>query len=120
MDALQRELRKEWEARHRAEKEFDRRMRNMKTESKWTAVLCTDPDETVVYDLFGDPVKLVKTRSLNSEEDDKGAISVCFKISKQEYDDLCRMANNFGMSNSRYCRDAVRKILNDHKLLIEP
>ena len=88
-------------------------------ESKITAKLCDPSEQGTMTDLFGDPVKIAKTHPKRG--DNKApVVTVAFKMSNDEYKKLCRMAEKFGISNSRYCRDAVRQMLHDHECILQP
>lgn len=83
-------------------------MRNI-IDSEYTAKL---NEESCTVDLFGDPIELVKTRGKRHKE--VPLVTVSFKMKWDEYKELCKMAQRFGMSKSRYARDAVRESLKNH------
>lgn len=76
--------------------------------------LCTDPERDCVEDLFGNPVEMVRTR-----QDTPRMVSVAFKIQPDELKELQAIADLFGMSVSKYCRDAVREVVSGHRMLIK-
>lgn len=76
--------------------------------------LCTDPERDYVEDLFGNPVEMVRTR-----QNTPRMVTVGIKIPPDELKELQAIANLFGMSVSRYCRDAVREAVRNHRMLIK-
>jgi len=70
-------------------------------------------------DLFGETVKVVSTHKKRKQEE-KADVCVTIKLTQKEFDMLIKMADKFGMSKSRYCRDAVRQMLHDHECILKP
>jgi hypothetical protein len=84
----------------------------------WKTELSDGSESGTMIDLFGDPIVLKK--KLGKEHKDKLVVSVTFKMTDAEFKNLTRMADKFGMSTSRYCRDAVRQALADHECILDP
>lgn len=76
--------------------------------------LCTDPERDYVEDIFGNPVEMVRTR-----QNTPRMVTVGIKIPPDELKELQAIANLFGMSVSKYCRDAVREAVSNHRMLIK-
>ena len=85
--------------------------------TKQTALICDPSDKGAMTDLFGQTVKVVSTHQKKKEPAD---VCVAIKLTKKEYETLVKMADKFGMTKSRYCRDAVRQILHDHECILQP
>lgn len=83
-------------------------------EAEYTAKLSDSADATT--DLFGNPIVLVKTRQKKKKE--LPNVCVCFKIRQDEYDELRKIVDKFGMNISRYVRDAVRKTIAEHRCIL--
>ena len=78
----------------------------------------TDGSEKgTMLDLFGEPIVMKKYGKVHK---DYPAVSITFKMKNAEFKKLRRMADKFGMSISRYCRDAVRQMLADHACILDP
>lgn len=83
----------------------------------YVAKLTDGSESGTMLDLFGDPI-VVKQKKY--KEGEKMKVTVTFKMTEAEYNRLSRMADKFGMSTSRYCRDAVRQSLADHACILDP
>jgi hypothetical protein len=89
--------------------------------SESTSVACNPSEKGAMTDLFGETVKVVSTHKKHKRKQDETAdICVTIKLTTKEFETLVKMADKFGMSKSRYCRDAVRQILHDHECLLQP
>ena len=84
----------------------------------WVTQLTDGSENGVMLDLFGNPIVLKQKKS--KEHEDRLVVSVTFKMTDAEFKKLSRMADKFGMSTSRYCRDAVRQVLADHECILDP
>lgn len=85
----------------------------------WVTKSCGFDADDVEFDLFGNPIKVVRARNKKTE-DETPTVPVCIKLTKSEHKTLCQLADKFGMSKHKYCRDAVRQIMVDHKMLLKP
>ena len=84
----------------------------------WVTQLTDGSENGVMLDLFGNPIVLKQKKFKEHEE--RLVVSVTFKMTDAEFKKLSRMADKFGMSTSRYCRDAVRQVLADHECILDP
>lgn len=68
-------------------------------------------------DLFGKriPIEPVKRKRKQTPK-----VTVAYKLGWDEYQELLDIAGKFGMSVSRYCRDAVRHTMKEHECILTP
>lgn len=66
-------------------------------------------------DLFGNEIK---ERKKATEKPDGIVVSIHLKLKSNEYNQVLAISRKFGMSVSRYCRDAVRQQVRDHEMIL--
>jgi hypothetical protein len=72
-------------------------------------------------DLFGNRVPIEQPKRKRGQvRKPTQKVTVAVKITWKEYQRLTAIANKFGMSVSRYCRDAVKQTINDHECILAP
>ena len=82
----------------------------------YVAQLTDGSEKGTMLDLFGEPIVMKKCKVHKYYP----VVSITFKMTNAEFKKLRRMADKFGMSISRYCRDAVRQMLADHACILDP
>ena len=68
-------------------------------------------------DLFGKrvPIEPVKRKRKQAPK-----ISLTVKVTWEDYQQIVAIAAKFGLPVSRYCRDAIRKNIEDHECILAP
>ena len=90
--------------------------RYKQTRDDFTAKLCTDYNRDCIEDLFGNPVEIINKKK---KPPPQKTAQLAFKVPSEEAKQIREVAAMMGMCPSRYCRDAVRKAMKEHRQMFQ-